>query len=75
MDRDTRLEPEAERPEGAGPTDPMVGDDTEGHSLSMILGVNAMSRRAVGRRERQGEAEDLKPITKQFPRMREPRKG
>ena len=75
MDRDTGLEPEAERPEGAGPTDPMVGDDTEGHSFSVIMGVNALSRSKAPARQQRPDDAELKPITKPFPRMRDQRPG
>jgi hypothetical protein len=65
--------PESHVPEGAGPTDP-ISTDTEGHGLSLVMGVNALSRK--GReRVRRADDEQLKPLTKPFPRMREEKKA
>jgi hypothetical protein len=47
-------------------------DDVEGHSLSLVMGLDAMSRgRDGGDRQRKPADEDLPPISKPFPRMKD----
>ncbi len=73
MSREQGPEPAGQRPEGTGPTDPLADDDTEGHSLPFILGANAISRSAHDARRRDAADDELKPMTKTFPRLRDRR--
>ncbi len=49
--------------------------DVEGHSLSMILGVNALSREKQSERRRAAAGDELKPLSKSFPNMRRERRS
>jgi hypothetical protein len=61
----TQTEPER-------PDEGVAEEDTEGQSLSLALGMGALSGRAhVERRARSRSDEDLPRLTKKFPRMRD----
>jgi hypothetical protein len=53
------------------------GSDTEGHSLSLLMGLGALDRAREQERSRQRQKPDdeLPPLSKSFPKMKdEPRK-
>ena len=55
-----------------------AGDDTEGHSLGLLMGLNAMSQAsdATSRaRSRKVPDEDLPPLTKKWPAMKNEKKA
>ena len=50
-------------------------EDVEGHSLSIVMGVDAMGRSRGDDRTRQpAKDETLTPLTKPFPRMKDDRR-
>ncbi len=76
MSRQPAPEPEAEHPDGAGPTDPIDSDDTEGLSFGAIPGVNATWHgRAVERPHRREDDSDFRPTRKTFSGMRPEKRG
>jgi hypothetical protein len=55
-----------------------AGDDTEGHSLGLLMGLNAMSQAsdATSRaRSRKVPDEELPPLTKKWPAMKNEKKA
>ena len=61
-DEDRKLGPEQE-------------DDAEGHSLSVIMGVNRMAKSEAARaRARRADDESLPRLTKPWPRLKDDRK-
>jgi hypothetical protein len=50
-------------------------EDAEGHSLSMVAGLDALSRaRTAGAKRAKPSDEDLTPLTKPFPSMKDERR-
>ena len=64
---------------GAVPADAAdTADDTEGHSLGLLMGLNAMSQAndATSRaRARKVPEEELPPLTKKWPAMKSEKKA
>jgi hypothetical protein len=57
------------------PLGPDQDDDTEGHSLSVIMGVNRMAKSEAERaRARRADQDELPPLTRHWPRLKEDRK-
>jgi hypothetical protein len=48
-------------------------DDTEGHSLPLVMGLDAIARSRDRARARKPSDEDLAPLTKPFPRLKRDR--
>jgi hypothetical protein len=49
---------------------PALDDDTEGQSLSLVLGLDALAgRKQPDQRARHDDERELPPLTKKFPRM------
>jgi hypothetical protein len=68
-------DPETEDRTPAEPAEP-ADDDTEGHSLAMIAGLDALSRsRTADSKRAKAPDEDLKPLTKPFPSMKDERRA
>jgi hypothetical protein len=49
-------------------------DETEGHSLSLVMGLDALGRSRDRSRDAKPADEELTPITKTFPRLRDDRR-
>ncbi len=54
------------------PAAPEGDEDTEGHSLAIVAGMNAMSRTRQDEAKRSSaKDDDLKPLSKPFPSMKD----
>ena len=66
-------------PEADPPVDAVdAADDTEGHSIGLLLGMNAMSQAndsAARARARKIPEPELPQLTKKWPSMRDEKKG
>ena len=60
------------RPEGEDP-EATAEEDTEGHSLGVVMAMNELMGGSKGakRTYRRDTEDDIRPINKTFPRMRE----
>ncbi len=60
-------------PEQDPTVDGSIEDDTEGHSLSVVMGLDAIGRTRDRERARTRKAgdEELAPLTKTFPRLKD----
>lgn len=77
MAKDERTQPitGTDAPDAPPDTD---ADDTEGHSMGFLLGMNAMSQARdsdARSRSRKVPEEELTPLSKKWPSMRENKKG
>jgi hypothetical protein len=63
---------------GATAADTADADDTEGHSLGLLMGLNAMSQASDASsraRTRKVPEEELPPLTKKWPAMKNDKKA
>lgn len=80
MAKDERTQPIAGTDAPAAPDVPSAteDDDAEGHSLGLLMGINALSQAhdadARSRPKRMPE-EELPPLSKKWPSMRNQKKG
>lgn len=63
------------QPEQEPPVPDVEADDTEGHSLALVMGLSALDRSRAQSRQKKAPEEALPPLTKPFPRMRDDKKG
>jgi hypothetical protein len=61
--------------ETTGPTPATDEADTEGHSFSLALGVTQLAKGSPDKARSRAPDPELKPLTKQWPRMREEKRG
>ncbi len=76
MAKDDRTEPVAGS--DAPDTSPADDTDTEGHSMGLLLGMNAMSRNPSAderSRSKQPADQELPPLSKKWPSMRDEKKA
>jgi hypothetical protein len=61
--------------EPTGPTPATDEADTEGHSFSIALGVNRLATGSPDKARSRTPDPELEPLAKQWPRLREEKRG